>query len=132
MRERERLAVRLRVRDALRLRVAVALRVAAADGGLYAHCNPAVTPRPPAPPTWTKYVRWVMVSASVEARRLEPHAAASSLPARHPNGSAHDGQPVPAYSTVLLAVSPHVDSRRVPPSGVLSLSLSAYTSREPG
>jgi hypothetical protein len=45
---RERLRVRLALR--LRLRVAVALRL----GGPHAHCSPAVTPRPPAPPTWMK------------------------------------------------------------------------------
>lgn len=54
---RERLAVRLHVlvaellRDGLalrlRLRVALELAVAAARGGAYAHCSPAVTSCPP-------------------------------------------------------------------------------------
>ena len=74
------------------------------------------------------------VMATVDARALAPHdgAAALSLPARHPNGSAHDGQPVPTYSTVLLAVWPHVVSVSVPPSGVVEPRSSAYSSREPG
>ena len=59
-------------------------------------------------------------------------AAASSLPARQLKGSAHDGQPVPTYSTVLLAVWPHVVSVSVPPSGASSPRLSAYSSRAPG
>jgi hypothetical protein len=69
----------------------------------------------------------------VEARRFEAHStAASSLPARQPNGVAHVGQPVPTYSTVLLAVRPHVVTVKVPPSATASPRNSAYTSREPG
>ncbi len=125
------LRVRLRVRVRVRVRVALALLLATGAGALYAHCSPAVTSRPLAPPTWMKYERWLATIVSADARPLELHAA-SLLPARHPNGSAQLGQPVPTYSTVSLVVSPHVDSRSEPPSGTLALSVSAYTSRDPG
>ena len=71
----------------------------------------------------------------MDASVLLPHttgAAASSLPTRHPNDSAQPGQPVPTYSTVSLAVAPHVVTVSVPPSGVDALIDHAYTSREPG
>jgi len=51
---------------------------------------------------------------------------------RHPNGWLHEGQPVPTYSTVLLAVSPHVLIVSVPPSTVASSSINLYTNRAPG
>ena len=72
--------------------------------------------------------------ATVDASSLLPHVgdAAWSLPATHANGSAHVGQPVPTYSTVLLALWPHVVMVSVPPSGVDVPSSSAYSSREPG
>ena len=129
-----RVRVRLEVRVRVRVRVPLALLLATGAGALYAHCSPTITSRPLAPPTWMKYERWLATIVSADARPLEPHAgaAASSLPARQPNGSAQFGQPVPTYSTVLSVVKPHVDSRSMPPSGVLSLSVSAYTSREPG
>ena len=140
LRLRERLDVRLRLR--LRLRLALAVRVrlrlrlalplAAETGGAYVHASPAVTPRPPAPPSCTKYVRCVTASVIVDASALPPHAAASSLPTRHPNGCAQPGQPVPTYSTVSSAVAPHVVTVSVPPSGVDALIDHAYTSREPG
>ena len=149
MRERDRLrvALPLRVLLALRLRLRLRLPLAlalAAAGGAYAHVSPAVTARPLTPPSWMKYVRWLTVSASADASALLPHGAAapaapaaagtpaSSLPTRHPNGCAHDGQPVPTYSTVLSAVCPHVVTVSVPPSGVVSLSVHTYSSREPG
>ena len=74
------------------------------------------------------------VTATVDASTLPPHVgdAAWSLPATHPNGTAHDGQPVPTYSTVLLALWPHVVMVIVPPSGVEVPSSSANSSREPG
>ena len=76
----------------------------------------------------------VTVTATVDARPLLPHAgaAALSLPTMHPNGCAQLGQPVPTYSTVLLALWPHVVSMSVPPSGVAEPSDSAYSSRAPG
>ena len=49
-----------------------------------------------------------------------------------PNGSAHVGQPVPTYSTVLLAVAPQVVTVSVPPTGMVAPRKMAYTSREPG
>ena len=69
-----------------------------------------------------------------EASTLALHVgpAALSLPATHPNGRSHVGQPVPTYSTVLLAVWPHVVSVSVPPSGVADPSDSMYSSRGPG
>ena len=44
----------LRVRLRVFVLVTLALLLAAGAGTLYAHCNPAVTPRPPMPPTWMK------------------------------------------------------------------------------
>ena len=139
---RVRLPVRLRVPVALRvtirlrvpvgLRVRVRLLVPLAELAAYVHCSPDVTVRPLAPPSWMKYVRCVAVMLSVDASALLPQATASSFPMRQPNGNAHAGQPVPTYSTVLLAVSPHVDSVSVPPRGVASPSDSEYTSRAPG
>ena len=75
----------------------------------------------------------VAVTLTVDASGLPPHAgaAALSLPATHPNGSAHVGQPVPTYSTVLLALWPHVVTVSVPPSGAVAPSDSEYSSREP-
>ena len=61
-----------------------------------------------------------------------PPSPALSLPARHPNGCAHVGQPVPTYSTVLLALWPHVVTVSTPPSGVVAPRSSAYSSRAPG
>ena len=68
----------------------------------------------------------------MDARGLGAQLGAFSLPATHANGSAHVGQPVPTYSTVLLAVWPHVVSVSVPPSGVSLPRSSAYSNREPG
>ena len=70
---------------------------------------------------------------TVDARELPPHAgaAALSLPATHPNGRSHAGQPVPTYSTVLLSLWPHVVTVSSPPSGVAEPRSSAYSSREP-
>ena len=76
----------------------------------------------------------VTVTATVDAIGFPPHAAAPaalSLPTTHPNGSAHAGHPVPTYSTVLLALCPHVVTVSVPPSGVADPRSSAYSSREP-
>ena len=75
------------------------------------------------------------VIETAAARALLPQRAppcASSLPATHPNGCAHDGQPVPTYSTVLLAVWPHVVSVSVPPAGAAGSRYRAYTRRGPG
>ena len=133
---RVRLPVRLRVRLPVRLRMPEALWLRLLEPLLelasYAHCSPDVMARPLTPPSWMKYVRWVTVMETVDASALLPQAPASSVPARQPNGSAHVGQPVPTYSTVLLAVTPHVLIVRVPPRGVVSLSDSEYTSRAPG
>jgi hypothetical protein len=76
----------------------------------------------------------VAVTATLDASGFPPHAAAPaalSLPATHPNGRSHAGHPVPTYSTVLLALCPHVVSVSVPPSGVADPRSSAYSSREP-
>ena len=78
-----------------------------------------------------KYVRWLAMSVIVDASGLLAHDGASSPPTRHPNGSAHVGQPVPTYNAVLLRVSPHVVSVRVPPSVALSPNDSMYTRRLP-
>ena len=74
------------------------------------------------------------VMASVDATGLPTQApsAALSLPVMHANGRSHDGQPVPTYSTVLLAVWPHVVSVSVPPSWVVDPRDSMYSSRAPG
>jgi len=120
-----RLPVRLRLPDALRVRLRLTLRVAVPlteRAAIYIHCSPTVTSRPLAPPTWMKYVRCVAVMETVDASALLPQASASSFPTRQPNGSAHVGQPVPTYSTVLLAVCPHVLIVSVPPSDVASPS----------
>jgi hypothetical protein len=57
---------------------------------------------------------------------------ASSLPTRHAKGTAHDGHPVPTYSTVLLAVAPHVVTTSVPPSGVPTPRSRKKSARGPG
>ena len=77
-------------------------------------------------------MRCVAISVTVDARALPGHAAASSLPTRQPNGSAHAGQPVPTYSTVLLRVTPQVVRVSVPPSGTVAPNVNEYTSRAPG
>ena len=76
----------------------------------------------------------VATTDTVDASALppQPGAATLSLPARQLKGSAHVGQPVPTYSTVLLALWPHVVSVSVPPSGVVSPRCSAYSRRDPG
>ena len=106
-------------------------------GGEYAHRRPLTTGAPLTPPTCTYRLRaGTPRSTSVDASGLPSHAApaspALSLPARHPNGAAHNGQPVPTYSAVLLVVWPHVVSVSVPPSGVAGPRKSAYTRRDPG
>jgi len=75
-----------------------------------------------------------MVIATVDANGLTAQAgsAALSFPRLHANGSAHDGQPVPTYSTVLLTLWPHVVMVSVPPSGTVAPSDRKYTSRGPG
>ena len=76
----------------------------------------------------------VATTDTVDASALppQPGAAALSLPARQLKGSAHVGQPVPTYSTVLLALWPHVVTVSTPPSGVVAPRSSAYSSRAPG
>ena len=77
---------------------------------------------------------WLTVTATVDASGFAPHAAgpaALSLPATHPNGRSHAGQPVPTYSTVLLAEWPHVVSVSTPPRGVAEPRSSAKSSRAP-
>ena len=134
--DRVRLRVRLRValRDRLRDRLRVALALLRDGGGAYAHCSPDVTSSPFMPPSCTKYTSWVVaVTLAVDASSLPPQpAAALSLPTTHPNGRSHDGQPVPTYSTVLLALWPHVLTVSVPPSGAVGPRNSEYSSREPG
>ena len=71
--------------------------------------------------------------ATADASMLLPHTgAALSLPTTQPNGRSHVGQPVPIYSTVLLAVNPHVVSVSTPPSGVRLPRKIEYSSRKPG
>lgn len=54
------------------------------------------------------------------------------MPTRHPNGSDHVGQPVPAYRTVLLAVKPQVVMVSVPPRVTVSPRNREKTMRDPG
>ena len=55
LRDRDLLRVDVTLRVRVRVRLAVALLLAAAAaGGLYAHCSPATTLRPLAPPSWMK------------------------------------------------------------------------------
>ena len=72
--------------------------------------------------------------ATLDARLFPAHTgpAALSLPARHPNGRSHAGQPTPTYNTVSLAVWPHVVIVRTPPSGTPAPRNSAYSRRAPG
>ena len=134
------MALRERDREAaaLRLRLAAArLREPLRDGvggGAYAHASPAVTSAPLKPPTCTKYVRCVATSDTADAPALAGHALppALSLPARHPNGRSHDGHPVPTYSTVSLAVRPHVVTVSVPPGSAAAPRNSENTRRLPG
>jgi hypothetical protein len=83
-------------------------------------------------------VRWLAPGSTtrdasgLDGQPPDPVDAALSLPARHPNGSAHLGQPVPTYSTVSLAVWPHVVTVSVPPGGVYRPRNSEKTSRLPG
>ena len=82
-----------------------------------------------------KYTCCVAVMDTAAARALLPHESAppaSSLPALQPKGRSHVGQPVPKYSTVLLAVWPHVVTVSTPPRGAVASRYSAYTSRGPG
>ena len=135
VRLRVRLRVWLRVRDALGVPAGEPLGVPAGDalelalappplpGGSYRHHTPLVTGAPRKPPSCTWYTREpTAVSTAVDAPALGAQSGApgssraSSLPTRQLKGSAHVGQPVPTYSTVLLAVSPHVLMVSVPPS----------------
>lgn len=68
---------------------------------------------------------------TVDARGLPGHAASSWLAAKQPNGVAHAGQPVPTYSTVSLAVAPHVVTFSVPPGATPAPSDREYTRRDP-
>ena len=73
----------------------------------------------------------VAVTSTLDDSPFPPHAAALSLPTMHPNGRSHAGQPVPTYSTVSLALWPHVVTVSVPPSGTPAPRSSAYSNREP-
>ena len=78
---------------------------------------------PPAPPSWMKKYRdptvnSVTVEALVLATQLAPATSpALSLPLTQAKGTAHVGQPVPMYSTVLLRVKPQVVTLSNPPKG---------------
>lgn len=72
------------------------------------------------------------VNFTVDAKALPGHDAASSFPTKQPNGRSHVGQPVPAYRTVLLWVTPQVVIVNVPPNGVAEPKDRENTNREPG
>jgi hypothetical protein len=89
-----------------------------------------VTCTPLKPPSCTKNVRDVTAgTTTVDARGLAAHTAAPpsspalSLPARQLKDAAHVGHPSPTYSTVLLALWPHVVTVSAPPSGASSPKL---------
>lgn len=72
------------------------------------------------------------VNVTVDAKALPGHDAASSFPTKQPKGWSHVGQPVPAYTTVLLWVTSQVVMVNVPPSGAVEPKDRENTNREPG